>query len=346
MIKSILPVAALAVVLNAIALAAADPPTQEQPPVVVKATRLGDGPILRPDMMPKDDGVWSGNLNFPCVIRVPDWVERPLGKYYLYFSAHHGSYIRLAYADHVTGPWKIYEPGTLRLEQVERVNGADRSRAAPRRLAGRAHRQRAPAVPHVLPLLPAEARPQVVGRLLDRWPEVRPPPRRDRRAVPAGLPPRQRLARDRRRRRAPALPRRHRALQAPLRRGQTSLNRQPQDRPLPPRRPPPGPRPPRRLLLPRRRRAGTHPVYAGIAQGRPRLMAGDPARPRPRARTRLGRRQGRSCPVHGDGPDATCASSATRSSSARTARRTCSTRSQGRRGSRWRSFRCRDFPAR
>jgi hypothetical protein len=127
MIKSTLPVAALAVVLNALALAAVDPPTHEQPPVVVKATRLGDGPILRPDMMPKDDGIWSGNLNFPCVIRVPDWVERPLGKYYLYFSAHHGSYIRLAYADHITGPWKIYEPGTLRLAEVERVNGADRT---------------------------------------------------------------------------------------------------------------------------------------------------------------------------------------------------------------------------
>lgn len=99
----------------------------EQTPTAVKATRLGDGPILRPDMMPKDDGVWSGNLNFPCVVRVPEWVERPLGRYYLYFSAHHGSYIRLAYADQVTGPWKIYEPGTLRLAEVERVNGSDRT---------------------------------------------------------------------------------------------------------------------------------------------------------------------------------------------------------------------------
>jgi hypothetical protein len=30
----------------------------------------------------------------------------------------------LAYADTVAGPWKIYEPGTLRLEQVEAVNNA------------------------------------------------------------------------------------------------------------------------------------------------------------------------------------------------------------------------------
>lgn len=91
-------------------------------PGPVTVTRLPDNPIIRPEMMPKDDGEWSDNIGFPCLIRVPSWVEKPLGKYYLYFSAHHGSYIRLAYADDVTGPWKIYEPGTLRMEQVEAVN--------------------------------------------------------------------------------------------------------------------------------------------------------------------------------------------------------------------------------
>ena len=272
MSRVIIGVAVLAALVTVSALAAEEIADRRQC-AAASATR----PILRPDMMPKDDGVWSGNLNFPCVIRVPDWVERPLGKYYLYFSAHHGSYIRLAYADRVTGPWKVYEPGTLRLAAGRAGERRRPHRAAARRLAGRAHRQRAPAVPHVLPLLPAEARPQVVSRLLDRRPEVRPPPRRDRRALPAGLPPRQRLARDRRRRRPPALPGRHRALQAPLRRGQASLNRQPQNRPLPPRRPAPGRRSPRRLLLPRRRRAGAHPLHAGLAQGRPRIMAGDPA---------------------------------------------------------------------
>ena len=90
-------------------------------------TRLPDNPIIRPEMMPKDDGEWSDNINFPCLIRVPEWVEKPLGKYYLYFSAHHGTYIRLAYADAIAGPWKIYEPGTLRLEQVEAVNHAPKA---------------------------------------------------------------------------------------------------------------------------------------------------------------------------------------------------------------------------
>jgi hypothetical protein len=33
--------------------------------------------------------------------------------YYMYFAHHQGSFIRLAYADAIGGPWKIYEPGVL-----------------------------------------------------------------------------------------------------------------------------------------------------------------------------------------------------------------------------------------
>jgi hypothetical protein len=40
----------------------------------------------------------------------------PLGKYYLYFADHKGRYIRLAYADDLTGPWTVYPPGSLQLE--------------------------------------------------------------------------------------------------------------------------------------------------------------------------------------------------------------------------------------
>src|SRR4051812_36534238 len=79
----------------------------------VEVTRGEGNPVVRPGMVGNSDGEWSGNLNFPSVVRVPDWVEGRLGKYYLYFSAHHGTYVRLAYADEVTGPWTVYEPGTL-----------------------------------------------------------------------------------------------------------------------------------------------------------------------------------------------------------------------------------------
>lgn len=75
--------------------------------------RLLDEPIIQPDM----DARMGSNIQGPSLIRVPDWVENPLGQYYLYFADHRGAYIRLAYADALTGPWKIHSPGTLTLEQ-------------------------------------------------------------------------------------------------------------------------------------------------------------------------------------------------------------------------------------
>src|SRR5207249_6366426 len=57
------------------------------------------------------------NINGPSLIRVPGWVKKSLGKYYLYFADHNGKYIRLAYSDKLEGPWKICSPGTLQLSQ-------------------------------------------------------------------------------------------------------------------------------------------------------------------------------------------------------------------------------------
>lgn len=42
---------------------------------------------------------------------------KPLGRYYLYFADHNGKSIRLAYADRLEGPWRVYAPGTLQLSQ-------------------------------------------------------------------------------------------------------------------------------------------------------------------------------------------------------------------------------------
>ncbi len=64
------------------------------------------------------EGDKGANINGPSVIRVPEWVVNPLGRYYLYFAHHRGTYIRLAYADAIDGPWSIYSPGTLRLEDA------------------------------------------------------------------------------------------------------------------------------------------------------------------------------------------------------------------------------------
>ncbi len=79
----------------------------------VRASRLVDRPIITPELHPSI-GV---NIQGPSLIRVPDWVEQPLGAYYLYFADHKGSYIRLAYADALAGPWRVHPPGSLHLAQ-------------------------------------------------------------------------------------------------------------------------------------------------------------------------------------------------------------------------------------
>jgi len=80
-----------------------------QAPTVV---RLAAGPIIVPNM----DARMGSNIQGPSLIRVPDWIDNPLGKYYLYFADHRGTYIRLAYADDVVGPWRMFEAGSLKLE--------------------------------------------------------------------------------------------------------------------------------------------------------------------------------------------------------------------------------------
>ena len=47
------------------------------------------------------------DLIFPCVTRVDDKLESPLGKYYLYYAPHNKpGGICLAYADDLRGPWR------------------------------------------------------------------------------------------------------------------------------------------------------------------------------------------------------------------------------------------------
>ncbi|WP_044214449.1 hypothetical protein, partial [Saccharicrinis fermentans] len=56
------------------------------------------------------------NINGPSVIRIPEWITpenrtAPEAKYYLYFAHHHGSYIRMAWAATLKGPWHLYQMG-------------------------------------------------------------------------------------------------------------------------------------------------------------------------------------------------------------------------------------------
>jgi hypothetical protein len=85
--------------VTALALAAAPP----------GAVRLRENPLITQRMSP----TLGDDINGPSVIRVPRWVGHPLGRYYLYFAHHKGGFIRMAYADDLAGPWKIYAPGVL-----------------------------------------------------------------------------------------------------------------------------------------------------------------------------------------------------------------------------------------
>lgn len=77
----------------------------------LRLERLLDRPIITPQL----DASIGPNIQGPSMIRVPDWAPGRLGKYYLYFADHKGRYIRLAYADNLLGPWRIYVPGSLQL---------------------------------------------------------------------------------------------------------------------------------------------------------------------------------------------------------------------------------------
>src|SRR5262245_18485389 len=80
----------------------------------LKAKRIPQNPLVRVQVPPSV----GDNVNGPTVIRVPRWVKQPLGRYYMYFGHHKGSFLRLAYANSLRGPWKVYEPGVLRVEDT------------------------------------------------------------------------------------------------------------------------------------------------------------------------------------------------------------------------------------
>jgi hypothetical protein len=73
---------------------------------------LNDAPIICVQDHPELDG----NINGPSLIRAPEWLHNPPGKYLLYFAHHEGLSIRLAFSNHLTGPWQTVTPGPLELE--------------------------------------------------------------------------------------------------------------------------------------------------------------------------------------------------------------------------------------
>ena len=78
----------------------------------MKAQRLTADPIVHRGLHES----LGDNINGPSLIRVPDWLPHPLGRYYLYFAHHNGRHIRMAYADALTGPWTVHAPGVLHVD--------------------------------------------------------------------------------------------------------------------------------------------------------------------------------------------------------------------------------------
>ena len=80
--------------------------------VKIEINRFIDEPIIPPFL---EEEIGS-NINGPSLIQAPAWIRSPLGKYYLYFADHKGDRIKLAFAENLEGPWKIYTGGTLQLK--------------------------------------------------------------------------------------------------------------------------------------------------------------------------------------------------------------------------------------
>lgn len=101
--RQIVPGAALLAAISMVHPSAADRPA------TATARRLPQNPLITV----ASSRSLGDNVNGPSIVRVPDWVERPLGRYYMYFAHHMGAFIRLAYADRIEGPWRIHEPGVV-----------------------------------------------------------------------------------------------------------------------------------------------------------------------------------------------------------------------------------------
>lgn len=69
------------------------------------------GLIIAPPLQPGA----GENINGPCCIAVPEWCANRLGRFYLYFSSHADSNIKMAYAEKIIGPWTLHEGGVLDL---------------------------------------------------------------------------------------------------------------------------------------------------------------------------------------------------------------------------------------
>lgn len=61
------------------------------------------------------------NVNGPSVIEAPEWLPERPGRFHLYFAHHLGATIRVAFADRITGPWRVHPDGVLHVQDTPSV---------------------------------------------------------------------------------------------------------------------------------------------------------------------------------------------------------------------------------
>lgn len=90
----------------------------------MKIQRFSQNPLVTAQVFEAAGVAEAGhNINGPSLVRVPDWAKNPLGRYYLYFAHHNGHSLRLAFADDVRGPYRLFQPerGVLCLDPNRQI---------------------------------------------------------------------------------------------------------------------------------------------------------------------------------------------------------------------------------
>ena len=97
-------------------------PAPDLSPFNGTVTRLKESPLLSAELFPPESipGLPAdalANINGPSVLRMPDWAPGKQAALHLYFGHHKGDSIRLAFADRLEGPWKMWTDPILPLAE-------------------------------------------------------------------------------------------------------------------------------------------------------------------------------------------------------------------------------------
>ena len=97
-------------------------PASDFSPFNGTVTRLKESPLISaerfpPKSIPGLSAEALANINGPSVLRMPDWAPGKQAALHLYSGHHKGDSIRLAFADRLRGPWKMWSDPILPLAE-------------------------------------------------------------------------------------------------------------------------------------------------------------------------------------------------------------------------------------